>query len=285
VWCIDDLSTGQKRNLNPHVKLIRMDVRSISPGFRLSGANDLHQIYHLACPASPVAYQQSPLRTTDVGYNGTRAVLELAEATGARLVIVSTSEVYGQPLQHPQKETLWSHINPLGLRACYDGSKMLGEVLALAYRRERGVDVRIARTHNSYGSRLHPTDGRVVSNFIIQALQKKPLTIYGDGLQTRCFCYVDDMISGFTALMNIEKLPDPPVINLGSDDEHNMLHLADLINNIAGNPTPLEFCDLPQDDPIRRKPDLTLARKWLRWKAGTPLREGLTRTVAYFSQI
>jgi UDP-glucuronate decarboxylase len=280
VYSLDDLSTGGYKPSHPNFTGIVADVRSLPAKFGRPG--DFDQIYHLACPASPVAYQQSPLRTVDIAYSGTRAVLELAGFIKARLVIASTSEVYGQPLQHPQRETLWSHTNPFGPRACYDIGKAAAEVLALSYARERDLDVRIARIHNTYGPRMSPTDGRVVSNFLIQALNGQPLTVYGNGLQTRCFCYVTDMIQGLVSLMRAEHLPDPPVINIGSDEEHCITYLAGLINVITGNAEPHNELPLPQDDPIQRKPDLTLAREYLNWNPVTNLRDGLIRTAEHF---
>jgi dTDP-glucose 4,6-dehydratase len=240
----------------------------------------LAAVCHLASAASPPDYLARPLETLLVGSEGTRLTLELARAKGARYLLTSTSEVYGDPLVHPQPETYWGNVNPVGPRSVYDEAKRFSEALATAHRRVHGTDVKIARIFNSYGPRLRPGDGRVVSNFIVQALAGKPLTVYGDGSQTRSFCYVDDQIAGLCALLDSGWDGGP--VNIGNPDEHTVLELAKLVIEMTGSGSQIIFEPLPQDDPVRRRPDITLAGRILGWRPTVSLREGLARTVEWF---
>ncbi|MBU9365989.1 UDP-glucuronic acid decarboxylase family protein [Burkholderia multivorans] len=280
VLCLDNLQTGAMRNIRhllqrPGFAWLRQDVTEPL-------SLDVDRIYNLACPASPVHYQADAIGTTRTCVLGAMQVLELAKRTGARVLQASTSEIYGDPLEHPQRETYHGNVNPVGPRACYDEGKRCAETLFTLYQRT-GVSVRIARIFNTYGPRMAPNDGRVVSNFIVQALQGEPLTIYGDGTQTRSFCYVDDLIEGLVRLMESPHEDAGPV-NLGNPQEMTMLEIAERISDAVGAPAQLVFRPLPGDDPARRRPDITRARRLLRWQPAVAPAEGLARTVRYFAQ-
>ena len=287
VICLDNFFTGTKDNIahlldasRPHAgffELMRHDVT-----FPLYVEVD--EIYNLACPASPVHYQYDPVQTTKTSVHGAINMLGLAKRLKARIFQASTSEVYGDPAIHPQPEHYWGNVNPTGPRSCYDEGKRCAETLFFDYRRQHGLDIKVARIFNTYGSRMHPNDGRVVSNFIVQALQNRPLTLYGDGRQTRSFCYVDDLIDGIVRLMERPDGVTGPV-NLGNPDEFSMLELAQAILELTGSRSPLVYQPLPQDDPRQRQPDITLARKELGWEPKTPLHEGLRSTIAYFDAL
>jgi UDP-glucuronate decarboxylase len=278
VLCLDNFFTGRRENILPlldnrHFELVRHDV--IEPILL-----EVDQIYNLACPASPIHYQYNPVKTVKTNVMGTINMLGLAKRVRARILQASTSEVYGDPLEHPQTEKYWGNVNPIGLRSCYDEGKRLAETLMMDYHRQNHVDIRIARIFNTYGPRMIENDGRVVSNFIVQALRGEPLTIYGEGAQTRSFCYVDDLVEGLIRLMNTEGIYDP--VNLGNAGEFTIRELAEQVIEICGSPGGITFSSLPQDDPRQRKPDTARARELLDWTAMIPLREGLEKTVAYF---
>jgi UDP-glucuronate decarboxylase len=280
VYCWDNLDTGSMDNLtsilsSPHFEFARHDI--VQPrDFAVD------RIYNLACPASPLHYQRDAVKTIMTSTVGVMNMLELAERYGARLLQASTSEVYGDPHVHPQREDYWGHVNPIGPRSCYDESKRLAESLLMAHQRQRGASVRIARIFNTYGPHMHPNDGRVVSNLIVQALKKEDLTIYGSGCQTRSFCYVSDMVDGLVRLMASD-LRGP--VNLGHPVETTVRELADMINDLAGGHSRVVYHSLPTDDPYRRNPDITLARERLGWEPLVPLREGLRYTMEYFRSI
>jgi UDP-glucuronate decarboxylase len=282
VLCVDNLFTGDKSNLNhlaghPQFEFMRHDVC-----FPLYVEVD--QIYNLACPASPIHYQSDPVQTTKTSVIGAINMLGLAKRVGARIFQASTSEIYGDPAVHPQPETYWGNVNTLGPRACYDEGKRCAETLFFDYRRQHGLDIKVARIFNTYGPRMQPDDGRVVSNFIMQALRGRPITIYGDGSQSRAFCYVDDLVDGMMRLM--ETGPDVTgPINLGNPAESTMIELAELVLEITGSKSPLEMRPLPEDDPRQRQPDIALARQVLGWEPRTALRDGLTSTIGYFDQL
>ncbi len=278
VLCLDNFFTGRRENIlhlldNSHFELIRHDVT-------LPILLEVDQIYNLACPASPVHYQYNPVKTVKTNVLGAINMLGLAKRVHARILQASTSEVYGDPLVHPQTEDYWGHVNPIGLRSCYDEGKRIAETLMTDYHRQNQVDIRIARMFNVYGPRMLENDGRVVSNFIVQALRGEPLTLYGEGEQTRSFCYVDDLIEGIVRLMNTDGLHDP--INLGNPSELTVKQLAQEVIEICGSRSGLTHLPLPADDPRQRKPDITKAQTLLGWNPTIPLREGLERTVAYF---
>ncbi len=278
VICIDNFFTGRKSNIahllgNPHFELVRHDV--IDP-FKF----EVDQIYNLACPASPPHYQYNAIKTVKTSVMGAINCLGLAKRVRARVFQASTSEVYGDPAVHPQPESYWGNVNPIGIRSCYDEGKRVSETLFMDYHRQNDVDIRIVRIFNTYGPRMHPDDGRVVSNFIVQALKGQDITIYGDGLQTRSFCYVDDLIEGFVRLMNQTETIGP--MNLGNPGEFTMLQLAELTLKLVGGKSKIVFRPLPNDDPKQRRPDITLARKILKWEPTVQLEEGLNRTIAYF---
>ena len=280
VLCLDNFFTGRRENIlhlfdNPHFELIRHDVT-------LPILLEVDQIYNLACPASPVHYQYNPVKTVKTNVLGAINMLGLAKRVRARILQASTSEVYGDPLEHPQTENYWGHVNPVGLRSCYDEGKRIAETLMTDYHRQNKVDIRIARIFNVYGPRMLENDGRVVSNFIVQALRGEPLTLHGEGEQTRSFCYVDDLIEALIRLMNTERLHDP--INLGNPEEVTIKHLAEEVINICGSKSGLTRLPLPQDDPHQRRPDITKARTLLGWNPTIPLHEGLERTVADFKE-
>jgi UDP-glucuronate decarboxylase len=278
VIAIDNFFTGRKSNLahlvgNPHFELVRHDV--IDP-FKY----EVDQIYNLACPASPPHYQYNPIKTIKTSVLGAINCLGLAKRVRARVFQASTSEVYGDPAVHPQPESYWGHVNPIGRRSCYDEGKRCAETLFFDYHRENKVDIRVVRIFNTYGPRMLADDGRVVSNFIVQALKGSPLTIYGDGSQTRSFCYVDDLIEGFVRLMNQTGTVGP--VNLGNPGEFTMLELAQHVLKLTKSKSKIVHHPLPPDDPKQRRPDITLAKKALKWEPKVPLDEGLKRTIAYF---
>jgi UDP-glucuronate decarboxylase len=241
---------------------------------------EVDQIYHLACPASPVHYQHNPVRTLKTAVIGTMNMLELAQQTGARILISSTSEIYGEPEVHPQREDYWGHANPIGVRSCYDEGKRCGEALAVAYAKQHGVQSRIVRIFNTYGPRMHEDDGRVVSNFITQALRERPLTIYGDGSQTRSLCFQSDLVDGLLAMMSLDRDPGP--VNLGNPTEMTVREIADLVLALTGSSSPLEFRPLPKDDPTRRRPDITRARRVLGWEPRVTPEVGIAETIEYY---
>jgi dTDP-glucose 4,6-dehydratase len=281
VVCVDNYVTGRAANVahlaeHPRFSMVVADV--VQP-LEISGAIDA--VMNLASPASPKDYCALPIETLDVGSLGTRNLLELASRNDARFFMASTSEVYGDPLVHPQTETYWGHVNSIGPRSMYDEAKRFSEALTMAYHRSRGVDVRIVRIFNTYGPRMQPNDGRVVSNFIVQALQRSPLTIYGDGHQTRSFCYVADEVRGFLALLDGDQVGP---INIGNPGEFTMLQLADLVIELTGSPAGIVHEPLPGDDPKQRRPDISLARHHLGWEPSIELREGLERTIPYFAE-
>jgi UDP-glucuronate decarboxylase len=279
VICLDNFYTGTKQNIHhlighPNFEFIRHDI---TEPIRL----EVDQIYHLACPASPVHYQYNPIKTTKVSFLGTLNMLGLAKRVKAKFLLASTSEIYGDPEVHPQPEEYWGNVNTIGIRSCYDEGKRIAETLSFDYHRECNVDIRIARIFNTYGPRMLENDGRVVSNFISQALRGKDLTIYGDGSQTRSFCYVDNLVDGLIKLMNGDRTGP---INLGNPEEYTILELAQKIRNIVNPDREIIFKPLPQDDPRRRKPDITKATNWLSWQPDVPLEKGLAKTIADFQQ-
>jgi len=279
VLCLDNFYTGHKRNIahwlgNPSFELIRHDV---TEPIRL----EVDQIYHLACPASPVHYQYNPVKTIKTNVLGTMNMLGLAKRVKARFLLASTSEVYGDPEIHPQTEEYRGSVNTIGIRSCYDEGKRVAETLAFDYHRQNDVDIRVVRIFNTYGPRMLENDGRVVSNFIVQALRGQPLTIYGEGSQTRSFCYASDLVEGIMRLMNGDQKGP---MNLGNPDEYTILELAKAVQQMVNPDAPLKFEPLPQDDPRRRKPDITKAQSWLGWEPKVPLMEGLKLTIEDFRQ-
>lgn len=282
VICLDNFFTGQKQNVahllgNPYFELVRHDVTF--PYYV-----EVDEIYNFACPASPVHYQFDPVQTTKTSVHGAINMLGLAKRTKARILQASTSEVYGDPDVHPQREDYWGRVNPVGIRSCYDEGKRCAETLFFDYWRQHRVDIKVIRIFNTYGPRMHPNDGRVVSNFIVQALTGQDITIYGDGSQTRSFCYVDDLIDGVLRMMDTETGFTGPV-NLGNPGEFTILELAEKVIALTGSKSKLVFKPLPQDDPKQRQPDITLARSQLGWEPRVPLEEGLKRTIAYFQSV
>lgn len=282
VLCVDNLFTGAKRNIDhlyghPLFEFMRHDVT-----FPLYVEVD--QIYNLACPASPVHYQHDPVQTTKTSVIGAINMLGLAKRLRCKIFQASTSEVYGDPAVHPQTESYWGNVNPIGIRSCYDEGKRCAETLFFDYQRQHGLDIKVARIFNTYGPRMHPADGRVVSNFIMQALAGEAITIYGDGSQSRSFCYVSDLIEGWLRLMETPVGFTGPV-NLGNPNEFTMLQLANEVIDLTGSPSKLEFRTLPQDDPRQRQPDISLARNKLGWEPAVELREGLVTTIDYFKKV
>ena len=278
VICLDNFFTGRKTNIhhlngNSRFELVRHDV--IDP-FKF----EVDRIYNLACPASPPHYQYNPIKTMKTSVMGAINCLGLAKRVKARVFQASTSEVYGDPNVHPQQESYWGHVNPIGLRSCYDEGKRAAETLFFDYHRENGVDIRVIRIFNTYGPRMLPDDGRVVSNFIVQALQGMDLTVYGDGSQTRSFCYVDDLVDGFMRFMEQEKIVGP--MNLGNPGEFTMLQLAELVLKKVGGKSKITHLPLPSDDPKQRRPDITLAKETLGWEPKVPLEQGIEKTISYF---
>lgn len=281
VICLDNFFTGSKGNIahlreNPHFEFIRHDV--VDPILLEVG-----QIYNLACPASPVHYQRNPIKTVKTSVMGAMNTLGLAKRVHARLLQASTSEVYGDPKEHPQEESYWGNVNPIGIRSCYDEGKRIAETLVMDYHRQNEVDVRIARIFNTYGPRMAIDDGRVVSSFIVQALRNQPITIFGDGTQTRSFCYVTDLIEGLVSLMNTEGLTRP--VNLGNPAEFTIRELADLVVDLTGSQSEIVHLPLPEDDPVRRCPDISLAQAKLHWKPTVSLTAGLQQTIEYFHRV
>ncbi|MBE9109609.1 SDR family oxidoreductase [Nodosilinea sp. LEGE 07298] len=277
VICLDNFYTGHRHNLlhwldHPYFEVIRHDV---TEPLRL----EVDQIYHLACPASPVHYQYNPVKTIKTNVMGTLNMLGLAKRVKARFLLASTSEVYGDPEVHPQSEEYRGNVNPIGIRSCYDEGKRVAETLAFDYHRQNNVDIRVARIFNTYGPRMLENDGRVVSNFVVQALQGKPLTIYGTGAQTRSFCYVSDLVEGLMRLMNGDYIGP---VNLGNPDEYTILQLAQAVQSMVNPDAELVYKPLPQDDPQRRKPDITRAKTFLGWSPTVPLQEGLKLTIDDF---
>jgi UDP-glucuronate decarboxylase len=282
VVCVDNFFTGTKTNIAhllsyPNFELIRHDVT-----FPLY--IEVDEIYNLACPASPIHYQHDPVQTTKTSVHGAINMLGLAKRVKAKIFQASTSEVYGDPLVHPQREDYWGHVNPIGPRSCYDEGKRCAETLFFDYNRQYGLAIKVARIFNTYGPRMHPNDGRVVSNFIVQALKNQPITIYGDGSQSRSFCYVDDMIDAFIKLMDAPGDLIGPV-NLGNPVEFSMRELAEQIIALTGSHSVITYHPLPSDDPRQRQPDISLARKVLEWEPQVALNEGLIKTIAYFEQL
>lgn len=278
VICVDNLFCSRKENIypflgNPAFEFLRHDITH--PLFL-----EVDRIFNLACPASPVHYQFNPVKTVKTNVMGTLNLLGLAKRVRARILQASTSEVYGNPAVHPQTEDYWGFVNPVGPRSCYDEGKRVAETLMMDYHRQNGVQVRIARIFNTYGPKMSVKDGRVMSNLVVQALQKKPVTIYGDGRQTRSFCYVSDLVEGLVRMMDWEGGTGP--VNLGNPQEVTILELAELVNELTGNRAGLRYEPLPKDDPERRRPDISKARRELDWAPVVGLREGVERTVAYF---
>ena len=282
VICIDNLYTGTKRNIyplmeKPNFEFIRHDITF--PVYL-----EVDEIYNLACPASPIHYQNDPVQTTKVNVHGAINMLGLAKRVKAKIFQASTSEVYGDPDVHPQPESYRGSVNPIGPRSCYDEGKRCAETLFFDYLRQHKLRIKVARIFNTYGPNMHPYDGRVVSNFILQALQNKPLTVYGDGSQSRSFCYVDDLIDGFLRLMQSDDGFTGPV-NLGNPVEFTMLELAEQVKELTNSKAEIQFKPLPEDDPRQRQPDITLAGKKLGWEPTVPLRQGLEKTIAYFAEL
>jgi UDP-glucuronate decarboxylase len=282
VLCVDNFYTGNKRNIlhlldNNRFELMRHDVT-------MPLYVEVDEIYNLACPASPIHYQHDPVQTTKTSVHGAINMLGLAKRTGARIFQASTSEVYGDPEIHPQEESYWGRVNPIGIRACYDEGKRCAETLFFDYYRQHALQIKVARIFNTYGPNMHPHDGRVVSNFIVQALSGESITIYGDGSQTRSFCYVDDLISAFIALMESDEGITGP-INLGNPNEFTILELAQKVIEMTGTGSELIFEPLPSDDPVQRQPDISLARQLLNWQPEVQLEAGLGHTIAYFKQL
>ncbi len=280
VICLDNFFTGRRANIahlldNHDFELIRHDITQPI-------LLEVDEIYNLACPASPVHYQYNPVKTIKTSIMGALHMLGLAKRVNARVLQASTSEVYGDPSVHPQTEDYWGNVNPIGPRACYDEGKRCAETLMFSYHRQNNVDVRVVRIFNTYGPRMLPHDGRVVSNFIVQALKGEDITIYGNGSQTRSFCYVDDLVDGLIAMMDNKDTIGP--INLGNPHEFTMIELAELVKELTGSSSSLIWKELPEDDPQQRQPDIRLAKKVLNWEPSLPLREGLKRTIEYFSK-
>jgi UDP-glucuronate decarboxylase len=281
VLCLDNFFTGSKRNIlhlmdHKNFEVIRHDL--VEPIFL-----EVDQIYNLACPASPVHYQYNPVKTVKTSVMGAINMLGLAKRVKARILQASTSEVYGNPQEHPQKESYWGHVNPIGLRSCYDEGKRVAETLMMDYYRQNQVDVKIVRIFNTYGPRMAISDGRVVSNFIVQALRNGPITIYGDGTQTRSFCYVSDLIDGCMKMMNREDFIGP--VNLGNPHEFSIKSLAEAVLKVTRSKSEIVYKSLPEDDPVQRQPDIALAKQKLDWEPRVDLTEGLEQTIDYFRQV
>ena len=282
VLCVDNFYTGSRENIapllgHPRFELLRHDVT-------LPLYVEVDQIYNLACPASPVHYQFDPVQTTKTSVHGAINVLGLAKRLKCRVLQASTSEVYGDPEVHPQTEDYWGHVNPIGFRSCYDEGKRCAETLFFDYHRQHKVEIKVARIFNTYGPNMHPNDGRVVSNFIVQALRGQPITIYGEGQQTRSFCFVDDLVEGLIRLMNSPAEITGP-INLGNPNEFTIRELAELVLELTGSQSKLDFRPMPPDDPRQRKPDITRAKTQLGWEPTIQLREGLMRAIRYFDHV
>jgi nucleoside-diphosphate-sugar epimerase len=289
VICIDNLLTGRKENLrdavqNPHFTFIEHDVTKPLSKDACEQIGTISYVFHLASPASVVDYQKYPEETALTNSMGTINMLRFAKDIGATFLLASTSEIYGDPKEHPQKEAYWGNVNPVGLRACYDESKRFGEMISMVYHRRDGVDVRIARIFNTYGPRMRPDDGRVVSNFINQAIINKPLTVYGDGSQTRSFCFVDDLVEGIMKGMFTDGI-NGEVINLGNPEEYRVIELAEKIKAMTGATSEIVFKDLPPDDPRERQPDITKAKRLLGWEPRVSVDEGLRKTIEYYRKL
>ncbi|NMC47880.1 MAG: SDR family oxidoreductase [Desulfovibrio sp.] len=283
VVCLDNCFTGSKQNVihligNPNFEFLRHDIT-----FPLY--IEVDEIYNLACPASPIHYQHDPVQTTKTSVHGAINMLGLAKRLKAKIMQASTSEVYGDPSVHPQPESYWGNVNPIGFRSCYDEGKRCAETLFFDYRRQHKLRIKVARIFNTYGPRMHPNDGRVVSNFIIQALQGKPLTVYGKGEQTRSFCYVDDLVEGFIRLMNNTGEDFTGPVNLGNPGEFTIMELAELVLKHTGSKSKIDFLPLPEDDPKQRRPDITVAKTTFGWEPTVKLEEGLEKTIPYFRKI
>jgi len=282
VLCLDNFFSGSKKNIQhllgkPNFELIRHDI--VHPIFL-----EVDEIYHLACPASPIHYQYNPVKTIKTNIMGSIHMLGLAKRVKAKILQASTSEVYGNPERHPQDEAYWGNVNPIGPRACYDEGKRCAETLFFDYHRQNNVKIKVVRIFNTYGPRMHPNDGRVVSNFIVQALTNQDITVFGDGSQTRSFCYVDDMIDGIIRMMESPDDITGPV-NLGNPEERSILEVAELVIKLSKSRSKIIFLPLPKDDPIRRRPDINLAKKLLNWSPRISLEEGLDRTISHFRSI
>jgi len=282
VICVDNFFTGQKQNVvhlldHPYFEMVRHDITM--PFFI-----EVDQIYNLACPASPIHYQYNAIKTIKTSVMGAINMLGLAKRINARILQASTSEVYGDPEIHPQTESYWGHVNPIGIRACYDEGKRCAETLFVNYNRQNNVDIKIMRIFNTYGPRMHPNDGRVVSNFIVQALKGRDITLYGDGLQTRSFCYRDDLIEGMIKMMN-SRVDFTGPVNMGNPNEFTIKQLAELVIDLTGAKSDIVYEPLPSDDPMQRQPDISLAKKELNWEPKIQLREGLQKTIDYFKSI
>jgi len=281
VICVDNFYTGTKRNIvhllkNPYFELIRHDITF---PFYL----EVDEIYNLACPASPIHYQNDPVQTTKVNVHGSINMLGLAKRVRAKILQASTSEVYGDPTVHPQTEAYWGHVNCIGIRSCYDEGKRCAETLFFDYHRQHKIDIRVVRIFNTYGPRMHPNDGRVVSNFIIQALKNKDITIFGEGTQTRSFCFVDDLIDGLIRMMNApDKFIGP--VNIGNPNEFSIRELASQVISLTGSASKIVYLPLPEDDPLQRQPNIDLAKEQLGWEPKIQLKEGLERTIEYFRE-
>lgn len=278
VICVDNFFTSRRKNIihllnYPYFELIRHDIT-----FPLY--LEVDEIYNLACPASPIQYQVDPVQTTKTSVHGAINMLGLAKRLKIKILQASTSEVYGDPIEHPQKEGYWGNVNPIGPRACYDEGKRCAETLFFDYHRQHNLQIRVVRIFNTYGNRMHPNDGRVVSNFIVQALKGEPITIYGSGNQTRSFCHVSDLVKGMILMMAQDKITGP--INLGNPEEFSILELANLVKELTNSKSEIVFLPLPQDDPVRRCPDITLAKSKLGWEPTVPIRRGLVGTIEYF---
>lgn len=281
VICLDNYFTGRLANIahlrdNKNFEVIRHDVTEPI-------LLEVDRIFNLACPASPVHYQHNPVKTIKTSVMGAINMLGMAKRVHARILQASTSEIYGDPVVHPQKEDYWGNVNPIGIRSCYDEGKRVAETLFMDYHRQNKVDIRIVRIFNTYGPRMLPNDGRVVSNFIVQALKGEPITIYGDGTQTRSFCYVDDLIEAFVKMMEQESIIGP--VNVGNPGEFTMLDLANEVLSLTGSASPIIYKELPGDDPKMRKPDISLAKSQLNWEPKIPLQEGLKKTITYFENL
>ena len=281
IICLDNFFTGSRKNVerlldNREFELIRHDI--IEPIIL-----EVDKIYNLACPASPIHYQYNAIKTIKTNVLGVTNMLDLADETNARILQASTSEVYGDPMVHPQKEEYWGNVNPIGIRSCYDEGKRVAETLMMDYHRQHNVDIRIIRIFNTYGPRMAQNDGRVVSNFIVQALKNEDITIYGDGSQTRSFCYVDDLVHGMITLMNTENFMGP--VNVGNDGEYTILELAEMIIKLTNSNSNIVFKPLPSDDPCKRKPDLSLAKEKLKYSPTVQAETGLLKTIEYFQNI
>ncbi len=280
VLCLDNFFTGRRVNVahlmqNPSFELLRHDITEPI-------LLEVDRIYNLACPASPVHYQHNPVKTIKTNVMGTLNMLGLAKRVGARILQASTSEIYGDPKFHPQPESYWGNVNPIGPRACYDEGKRCAETLMFAYHAQNTVDIKVVRIFNTYGPRMLENDGRVVSNFIVQALRGEDITVYGDGSQTRSFCFIDDMIEAFVRMMNTEGFTGP--VNLGNPREVTVKDLAEMIVEMTGSKSRLIYKELPQDDPVQRQPDITLAKEKLSWEPAVALEDGLKKTIAYFKE-